>query len=108
MLKQKELKHWKRITADMMSEKEESGDCFIRHRPSWRSKKLNVFIDKIEHRLAKNKGKTFARRREYRENCVRPVPKDIPVWMKESTTDTDLAAADDGMSDDSSSEELIE
>ena len=66
-----------------------------------------MFIDKMERRLAKEQGKTFARRKEYGEKCVQPVLEDIPAWMKESTTDTDLAPADDGMSDDSSSGELI-
>lgn len=67
---------------------------------------MNSFIEKIEGRLAKSTGKTFARRREYGEGCVRPIPDDIPGWMKESSADID--PADQGLSDDSGSEELIE
>lgn len=91
----------------MMSEEEESGDGFIRHRPSWRSGVFNRFID---HRLSKNSGKTIARRREYGDKCVRPIPIDIPDWMKESPYSDNSDSADGGLSDEltSSGNELAE
>ena len=96
-VKQKELKHWKHVTAEMMSEEEESGDGCVRHRPVWRSQ---VFIGKIDCRLAKNCTKTVARRREYGEKCVKPMPKDIPDWLKESNGSTGSMNTDGGLSDE--------
>ena len=109
-VRQKEQKHWKHVTADMMSEEEESGDGFIRHQPSWRSGVFNRFIEKIDHRLSKKGGKTVARRREYGDKCVRPIPTDIPDWMKESACSDNSASADGGLSDEliSSGNELSE
>ena len=57
-------------------------------------------IEKIDSRLARNGGKTIAKRREY---CGRPTPNDIPDWMKESSAP--METADGGMLDDSGSEE---
>ena len=44
MVKKKEQKNWKHVTADMMSEEElDTGDSgFIRHRPAWRSQHLSL------------------------------------------------------------------
>lgn len=81
-----------------MSEEEESGDSFVRHRPVWRSQVFNKFIEKIDCRLVKNCTTTGARRRGYGETCVKPTPKDIPDWKKESNGSTGSMNADGGLS----------
>ncbi len=48
VVKARESVVWKVITPDMMSEEEDEGEEFIRHRPDWRSASLNRFIEKLE------------------------------------------------------------
>lgn len=47
------MKYWSDITPDMMSEEEKVGDTYVRHPPSYRSSKLQEFIDKLDARLEK-------------------------------------------------------
>ena len=77
-MKQKELKHWKHVTADMMSEEEESGDCFY-------SPSTSVEI--------KNGGKNGGSMESSVRNRLQRIY--IPDWMKESNTAMD--AADGGI-----------
>ena len=100
-LKQKEGKLWKHVTADVMSEEEEYEDGFIRHRQSWRSRKFNRLIEKLDSRCADNEGKVKARKRVYGEECERPIPPTIPYWMKETSSIDSVAGGNP------SSEELI-
>lgn len=48
----KEEQYWKDFTPDMMSEEERVGDKYVRHPPSYRSKKASRFIDKLDARLS--------------------------------------------------------
>lgn len=48
---EKEKKYWADVTADMMSDEEKIGDEYVRHQPSFRSDRLNRFIQKLERRL---------------------------------------------------------
>ena len=39
-----------------MSDEEKVDDTFVRHRPNYRSAKLNKFIDKLDARYEKKRG----------------------------------------------------
>ncbi len=57
-MKARESVVWKVITpVDMMSEKEDEGEEFIRYRPDWRSASLNQFIEKLEQRFKSKSSK---------------------------------------------------
>ena len=69
-----------------MSEEEDNGDGFVRHRQSWRSQAFNRFIEEIDARLTKGP-KTTARKREYGTECDRPVPERIAHWMRATSSE---------------------
>ena len=48
MVKKKELKNWKHVTPDMMSEDEDNNSELIRHSPLWRSQPLNQFLKNLK------------------------------------------------------------
>lgn len=79
---------WQDVTPEMMTE-EETGteNNYIRHRQSWRSRRFNTFIDKLDE--SKNP-KTLAKQRDCGENIVREAPHNTKKWM-----------IDDGESDES-------
>ena len=81
VVKAREIKNWKDITPEMMSEEEAEGDEFIRHRPSWRSSSLNKLLEKLDNRFkAKNK-KSLAKPRSYGIPSDKPAPDNTPTWM---------------------------
>ena len=84
----------------MMSEEEENGDGFIRHRQSWRSLAFNRFIEKIDTRLSRRGSKTTARKREYGTECDRPAPINIPGWMIESSPSSENSGDGERVSDE--------
>ena len=86
MVKPREIKHWKDITPDMMSEEEAEGDDFIRHRPTWRSSSLNKFLEKLDSRFKAKHQKSLAKPRSYGSPSDKPASDDIPSWLL--TTDT--------------------
>lgn len=65
----------------MMSEEEEEGDTFIRHKPSWRSDTLNQFLEKLESCFKDKHPKSLAKPRKYGEPVEKNVPSGIPSWM---------------------------
>ena len=76
MVKPKEAKNWKFITPDMMSD-EADGTDFIRHRPHWRSARLNRFIDKLEYCYKSKHERTLAKPR-YGTPVNKTPPAGIP------------------------------
>ncbi|CAI8031455.1 hypothetical protein GBAR_LOCUS17848 [Geodia barretti] len=80
-VKAKEAKNWKFITPDMMSEEEEEGGSFIRHKPSWRSNTLNRFLEKLERRFKEKHPNSLAKPRTYGEPIQKAPPAGIPSWM---------------------------
>ena len=81
VVKPKEAKNWKFITPEMMSEEEEDGDSFIRHRPSWRSSTLNRFLEKLENRYKSKHPKSLAKPRTYGDPVQKIPPSGAPLWM---------------------------
>ena len=71
----------------MMSEEEPDGDEFVRHRPSWRSPFLNLFVTKLENCFIKIDGKSLANPRRLRSLIDRPAPAGIPSLMKRNDGD---------------------
>ena len=69
----------------MMSEEEEEGDSFIRHRPSWRSEEFNKFFDMLDERYSEKDPKTKAKAfsQKLGEVVLRdpPVPISAELWM---------------------------
>ena len=108
----KEVKAWANITAEMMSDEERDGDCFIRHPPSYRSEKLNRFLLKLDER-ADTKAKTGDARFKRRLGSPREktVPSGIKGWMtacqEEEESDIDHEHSDSD-SDNEHSECLSE
>lgn len=72
---------WQDITPEMMTE-EETGteDNYIRHRQSWRSRRFNIFIDKLDE--SKNP-KSLAKQRDCGEDVDREPPLNAKRWMIE-------------------------
>lgn len=63
----------------MMTEEETgSENNYVRHRQSWRSRKFNSFLDKLDD--CKNP-KSLAKQRDIGENVVREVPRNAKRWM---------------------------
>ena len=60
MRKGREASYWCDVSAEMMSEEEKIGDNYVRHPPSYRSKKMNEFIQVLDGR-AEKKGSTHPR-----------------------------------------------
>lgn len=86
MVKKKEMKLWKDITPDMMSEEEEvqsegSGDSFIRHRPQWRSKRFSRFLTKLDNRFKSKHAKSLAKPRSYGSQSNGRAPSGAPSWI---------------------------
>ena len=69
----------------MMSEEEEEGNSFIRHRPSWRCEEFNQFLEMLDERYSEKdpttKAKAFSR--NIGEVVLRdpPVPISVELWM---------------------------
>ena len=89
-----EMKAWKYMRADMMSEEENDGDGFIRHRYSWRSDKLNKFIEKLDKRHGKSTRAGPAKKRIYGQMITKQTPENLPPWMvAKADADNDDTAA---------------
>ena len=82
MVKEREAQAWKDVLPCMMSEEEDTGpNTFERHRPLWRSQKLNRFLEKLDTRFKKSKKTTPARERSYGEELSVPAPQYAKLWM---------------------------
>ena len=71
----------------MMSEEEEDGGSYIRHPPSYRSKALNKFIDKLDQRLQSKLVKHPRLERRPGSPRKKPVPELCKKWMVERRND---------------------
>ena len=65
----------------MMSEEEEEGGSFIRHRPSWRSNTQNQFLEKLERRFKEKHANSLAKPHTYGDPIQKTPPVGIPLWM---------------------------
>ena len=74
----KERKYWGEVTPDMMSDEEKVGDKYIRHPPSYRSDRLNRFIQKLDSRLES----TPSGHARHTRLLGSPVEKEPPVRAK--------------------------
>lgn len=92
-VKASEIKYWKQVTPDMMSDEEKQGDIFIRHQPSYRSDKLSIFLSKLDNRFEKKS----SHQPRVKRQMGSPAQKDIPMFAKNwmiaphlrNTTDTE-------------------
>ena len=91
VVKQKEVKHWKHATADMMSRRVATVLFVVDQR----------IVEKTDCRFAMNGEKTLAKRREYGEECViKLTPKDILDRTKEANGAMESTTANGAMPDD--------
>ena len=67
-----------------MSEEEEDGDGFLRHRFTRSSQALNNFFVKLDKRLSTGNTKILAKKRVYGDAFQKPAPDNVPLWMKET------------------------
>ena len=81
MVKTTEMKYWKHVTPDMMSEEEPDGDEFVRHSPSWQSWRFKGFLDKLDHRFKSKHTNSLAKPRSYGTPREKATPDGIPSWM---------------------------
>ena len=65
----------------MLSDEEKVGDTYVRHQPSFRSERLNKFIQKLDERI-ENMPTTHPRHhRVLGSPIVTPVPEHAKPWM---------------------------
>lgn len=65
----------------MLSDEEKVGDTYVRHQPSFRSERLNKFIQKLDERID-NTPTTHPRHpRLLGSPVARPVPEHAKPWM---------------------------
>ena len=91
-MKARESVVWKVITPDMMSEEEDEGEEFIRHRPDWRSASFNRFIEKLEQRFKSKNPQSLAKSRSYGDPLCKSAPSGIPSWMIQTSENADPAS----------------
>lgn len=79
----KEAKQWQLITPEMMSDEELVGDEYIRHPPSYRSVKLNRFLNKLDLRAERNNTRTAHPRvpRQLGSPVTKRAPHHAKKWM---------------------------
>ena len=65
----------------MMSDEEECGDTYIRHRPSHRSKLLNEFISKLESRCETTQNIQPRKKRTIGYPVSKTVPLNAKNWV---------------------------
>lgn len=99
----REASLWADVLPDMMSDEERVEDFYVRHPPSYRSKALSDFINKLETRLGKEK--STHPRLERRPGCAveKPVPSRFKKWTikKELRKSGSTTTLGDEQSDDS-------
>ena len=89
---EKEKKYWSYVTPDMMSDEEKDGNTYIRHPPSYRSERLNRFIQKLDSRLDSTPSR-------HARVLGSPVEKQTPArakrWMLKDCNSENVAVAND-------------
>lgn len=88
MRKGKEASYWCDVTAEMMSDEEKVGDSYVRHPPSYRSKKITEFIHVLDCR-AEVKGGAHPRVLGSPTNVA--VPSSTKSWIVRKDLNTETA-----------------
>ena len=98
---EKENKYWSAVTAEMMSEEEKVDDTYVRHPPSYRSERLNKFIQKLDERLECTPSHHARHARILGSPIEKPIPAVAKRWMLKDDlrnqpegSDVDLFASD--------------
>ena len=74
------LKLWEDITPEMMTEEETGSDNkFVRHRQSWRTRKFNRFMDRIDN--YKTSTSSLGKQRVLGNEIDRLAPVSAKQWM---------------------------
>lgn len=89
---EKEKKYWSDVTPDMMSDEEKDGNTYIRHPPSYRSERLNRFIQSCLDSAP-------SRHARHARVLGSPVEKQTPArakrWMLKDSNSENVAVAND-------------